>query len=161
MASEEINVRAPLFDRLVDPPPFDRSAGREHRPFRTLDRQELRESVRRELQRLFNSRAAAPVSRLEERELTVIDYGVPDFATLSLKNPLDRERMAAILVRTVTAFEPRLREVRVEVRELEGEKAAMWATVDGMLVFDSVREPISFPAILRPALGASEVRDAT
>lgn len=158
MADEEVTVAAPLFDRLVDLEPRSR---REARPFRALDRRGLRESVRRELERLLNTRSSLPASRLAERELTVIDYGVPDFVDQTPKNPTDRARIAKILERTIAAFEPRLREVRVEIGDLRDEKQALWVKVDALLVVDEVREPISFPAVIRRGAGESEVDAAS
>lgn len=154
MMDEEVNVGAPLFDRLVDLEPGSRS---EARPFRAFDKAGLRESVRRELERLLNTRSSLPAERLAGRPLTVIDYGVPDFVDHTPKNPTDRARIAAVLERTIAAFEPRLREVKVEIGDLRGEDQALWVKVDAQLVCESVREPISFPAIIRRQPGASEV----
>ncbi len=149
------HVRAPLFDRLVDLDP--RSPG-EPRPLRTLDRAGLRESVRRELERLLNTRSSLPVDRLEERpDLTVLEYGIPDFSAFSAGRPEDQQRMARILARAIAAFEPRLHEVRAVFEELyDSGRAAAWR-FDAVLIFDEVREPVSFPTLLTVQSGEAQV----
>ena len=81
---------------------------------------DVRESVRRELFRLFNTRCAAPIAEVAGSERTVIDFGVPDFTTLNPTSERDRQQMARLLVEAVRAFEPRLQQPRVEVRMRAG-----------------------------------------
>src|SRR5436309_13543904 len=112
MSERKVEVRMPLFDRLVD---RDRFLRRELRPMRTLDRRGVKESVRHELEQLFNTRCPIPAHRLAGRVRTVIDYGVPDFSTFSARNQDDWGRMADILRRAIEVYEPRLAQVRVVV----------------------------------------------
>src|SRR5262245_10797544 len=100
-------ARAPLFDRLVDP--SSRSA--QGRPFATvLDRDALKESVRTELSRLLNTRSAIPVHSAQEPQ-TAIDYGIPDFSSLSPSSTEDQNRIAQCVSRAIQTFEPRLKQV--------------------------------------------------
>lgn len=151
-------VRAPLFDRLIDRDP---GVQREPRPFRTLDRRGLRESVRRELERLFNTRSSLPADRLRDRERTVVEYGVPDLSVLAPGRQEDRQRLAAVLRETIEAYEPRLSDVRVTVDEPSPEPArgqALTARIDAVLVVEEVHEPISFGLDLDG--GAAEITSA-
>ena len=151
----ETFFRAPLFDRLTDLDPW--SAG-EPRPLRTLGRAGLRESVRRELERLLNTRSSLPVDRLLERpELTVLDYGIPDLSAYSAGNDDDQRLLAAVVTRAVQAFEPRLREVRVAVLHLEDEQRTLRLRIDAVLLADEVAEPVSFPALMGLKSGRVEV----
>jgi type VI secretion system protein ImpF len=145
MGERKIEVRTPLFDRLVDRDPRLR---REVRPLRTLDRRGLRESVRRELELLFNTRCPFPAHRLAGRERSVIDYGIPDFSTFSPRSFADRERLADLLRRAVEAFEPRLADVRVHVEPLPGEDLALCGRIEAVLLADPVPEPVSFETVL-------------
>lgn len=141
-------VRAPLFDRLTDREPGSR---RELRPRKTLDRAGLRESVRRELGRLFDTRCPLPADDLRGRERTVIDYGLPDVSVLAPENHADRLRLAAILREAIVAYEPRLAEVRVTVDRPApepGRRQALRARIDAVLVVDDVPESVSFGAHL-------------
>src|SRR5215212_5634854 len=102
--------RALLFERLAggDPPAAREGA----RPFRVHETASLKESVRRELARLLNTRSSAG---LDSRggEMSVLDYGVPDFSSLSALSGDDRVRLSAAVAQSIAAFEPRLRDVRI------------------------------------------------
>ncbi len=152
----EIHVRAPLFDRLTDLDP--ESAG-EPRPMRTLDRTGLRESVRRELGRLLNTRSSIPVDQLAQRpELTVLEYGIPDLSAYSAGNDDDQILLAGVVARAVSAFEPRLRHVRVAVVRLEDDQRSLFLRIDAVLTADEVAEPVSFPALVGLKSGRVEIQ---
>lgn len=141
----ETYVPAPLFDRLVDREP---QVAAEPRPQRTLDPRGLRESVRRELERMLNTRSSLPVDRLAEREdLTVLEYGIPDLSAFSAGNEDDQRLLVQLVARTVAAFEPRLRGVRVAFERLEDGQRSLLLRIDAELMRDEVAEPISFPTL--------------
>jgi len=131
----------PLLERLVDE---DIATSREQQPLRTLDVDNLRESVRRELARLLNTRcpisdwAGAPVER------TALNYGIPDFSSLSASNSADMAKLAATVEAAIQAFEPRLRSPRVVVRQASGAYARAEGIIHGHLAIETVREPVSF-----------------
>jgi len=153
----EIHVRAPLFDRLTDLNPHPRSAV-EPRPLRTLDRQGLRESVRRELERLLNTRSSLSVDRLVQREiLTVLEYGIPDLSAYSAGEPEDQKLLATVVARAVAAFEPRLRNVQVVFERLDTTGRLAEIRIEGRLGLDEVSEPIAFPTLLSVKSGEAQV----
>lgn len=130
---DDLNVRTPLFDRLT---------GGE----RTLDRQGLRDSVRRELEQLFNTRSSFPSRRVPGAPKTVIDYGIPTLTDYAARNTNDQSELAAALRIAIEAFEPRLASVRVLIAPPEEDGIAINVTIQADLVIDSVREPVSFVA---------------
>ena len=136
----------PLFDRLVDRDPRLRH---EMRPMRTLDRRGLRESVRRELEQLFNTRCPIPAHRLPIRERSVIDYGVPDFSVFSPRSYDDRVRLAELLRRAIEAFEPRLIDVQVSLEPHPGNDLSLLGLIEANLLTDMVAEPVSFETVVR------------
>jgi type VI secretion system protein ImpF len=146
MGDGKIEVRAPLFDRLVD---RDLRLRRELRPMRTLDRRGLRESVRRELEQLFNTRCPVPAHRLAGRERTVIDYGIPDFSTFSPRSHDDCKRLERVLREAIEVYEPRLANVRVYIEPVkDGEPFALSAEVRADIIIDRVAEPVSFLTLM-------------
>ena len=159
MPRSEVYARVPLFDRLVDEE-HRSPAGRETRPLRTLDRAGLLESVRRELERLLSSRSPLPAHRLAGRELTVIDYGLPDLADFPAAGPEDHQRLAALIERVVAAFEPRLKDIRVRVERPLPERRALMLVLEGRLATDPPGEPVSFPTVLTLGKGEAEVGEA-
>jgi type VI secretion system protein ImpF len=154
MGERKTDVRTPLFDRLVDRDPRLR---REVRPLRTLDRRGLRESVCRELERLFNTRCPIPAHRLAGRPRTVLDYGIPDLSGFSPRSEEDRGRLADILRRAVEAYEPRLAGVRVRLDPAPGDDLALSGSIHAILITDSVPEPVSFLTVLQLKEGEVQV----
>lgn len=158
MATQKIEVRMPLFDRLVDRDPRLRH---ELRPSRTLDRRGLRESVRRELEQLFNTRCPFPAHRLPIRERSVIDYGIPDFSVFSPRSYDDRVRLAELLRRAIEAFEPRLIDVQVSLEPSPGNDLSLLGLIEAKLLTDLVAEPVSFETSVDLKEGKVEVRAGT
>jgi len=143
-------ARALLFDRLVDVPDEERS-------LRILNSEQLKASVRRELGRLLNTRCSIPLHRVGEEERSVINYGIPDFSSLSPHNADDHALIALIVGQTITAFEPRLRQVRVEVGPVFTAESALWLNISAELVVGMFAEPVSFPVTLNSKNGTAEI----
>jgi type VI secretion system lysozyme-like protein len=153
VSNAKIEVRRPLFDRLVDVDP----SGEELTPMRTLDRRGLKQSVRRELQTLFNTRCPFPARWLSGRQRTVIDYGIPDFSHLSPRNFHDVRRIEALLRAAVEAFEPRLSAVRVTLRPVTDNERELVGTLEAQLIVDKVSEPVSFATAVNSQEGTVRV----
>jgi len=154
MSERKVQVRMPLFDRLVD---RDRFLRRELRPMRTLDRRGVKESVRRELEQLFNTRCPVPAHRLAGRLRSVIDYGIPDFSTFSARNFDDWQRLAGILREAIEVYEPRLAQVNVSVEPKAGDDFVLVAHIEAVLITENVPEPVSFTTTLQTKEGSAEV----
>jgi type VI secretion system protein ImpF len=159
-------ARALLFERLVD---TELNSKEESPPFRVLTRQELRKSVSRELGQLLNSRCPVPLQLIGEEERTVINYGVPDFSSLSPESSDDRKLIASIIGQTIAAFETRLRNVRVTAEYFEDDERRLQITVEADLVTDAIIEvrsypefgtavePVTFPIVLNSKTGIMEM----
>lgn len=156
MPERKPQLRASLIDRLVDETPRRR---REARPLRTQRIEELRAAVRRDLSWLMNTRTPLPGPEYDRRELTVIDYGIPDFGGVSPESPSDRRRMAGRIARAIAAFEPRLQAVRVTIApRMRGERA-LSARIEAMLVVETVREPVAFETVFQQTTGTVAIDD--
>ena len=149
--------RALLFERLADAEPW--SPEEEAQPFRVLDVRALKESVRRELARLLNTRRHRRPDREGGGEMTVLDYGLPDFSSLSAASGDDQNRLAAAIAAAVAAFEPRLRDVRVRAERADREERALVLRVEATLAVGLVAEPVSFPVLVRTKTGEAEVHE--
>jgi type VI secretion system lysozyme-like protein len=149
--------RALLFERLVDREP--RSREEEAQPLRVHDVGELKESVRRELARLLNTRCSVPSHLLGAQERTVLDYGIPDFSSLSAQSGDDQNRLARIIAQAITAFEPRLRDVQVLVERLRANDRALLLRINAVLAVGMLAEPVSFPVLVRTKTGEAEVHE--
>ncbi|APR80228.1 Hypothetical protein A7982_05575 [Minicystis rosea] len=143
----------PLFDRLIDE---ELHRKHEPKPLRTLDRAGLIDSIGRELLRLFAARCTVTGDVALSRTRTVLDYGLPDLdwgARALIPEP--RLRLARILRETIQAFEPRLANVHVEVRDTGEVSGKLAAVIEGYLVTGEVNEPISFMLPIGSGTGAN------
>ena len=95
-------ARALLFDRLVDVSP-DGEGHDDH--LRILNAKQLKASVRREVGRLLNTRCSLPLHGLGEEERSVVNYGIPDFSSLSPHNADDRALIASVVGQTIAALD--------------------------------------------------------
>ena len=146
-----------LFDRLTD---LDPETTTELRPLRVYSKSELRESVRVEVARLFNTRNLLNVRGIQPGGLTVINYGVPDYAAYFPLSPTNQQGLAQMLARSLQAFEPRLKKVKVKVELIDTKQNALLVRIDAMLVVEAVSEPVSFPVVIRHKDGVVEVNDS-
>lgn len=153
MALNNSNVAASLFDRLMDDDPLTST---EIRPRRVVTRREFQDSVRAELMRLFNSRSDIRHYDPAPRAMTVLNYGLPDFSSFFPASQENQRMLADEIVRSITAFEPRLRRVRARVVRVENAGRLVIA-IDAVLVAGSEPEPISFPMTIGDGNSVVEV----
>lgn len=128
---------APLFERLME----NYSPAGE--PLRSYETAGAAESVRREVERLLNTRRSPlPPSA---RAPTVIHYGVPDYSHLTAANTLDLLALSRVLSHTVQAFEPRLSNVRVELLADPKNPSGALGYLYASLRIRMVSEAVCFP----------------
>jgi type VI secretion system protein ImpF len=146
MSSELVRGSSvPLFDRLAS-----REAPGGIGAFLLLPH-EVEASIARELARLFNTRSRIAMSELERSSGTVVDYGIPDFSSLSPRRGEDREALERALAQSVAHYEPRLADVRVKVEAVpeRGDVAAV--TVSGNVTIGVETRRVSFALNLNPS----------
>ncbi|WP_051294185.1 type VI secretion system baseplate subunit TssE [Pseudoduganella violaceinigra] len=146
-------ARAPLFDRFGDE---DGEGGSAFLPWAAARRggggltlSALEQSIATELDRLLNTRCAASLEQLADRPRSVIDYGLPDYTALHAADLKHRRRLGDLVRDTVAAFEPRLREVQVEVEVNPNSRQALQVAIEGRVVVDGRLEPVSFKVSVR------------
>ncbi|HUI79846.1 MAG TPA: type VI secretion system baseplate subunit TssE [Bryobacteraceae bacterium] len=96
-----------LIDRLIDLEPRNRAEA----PTAHLQTMEaLKDSVRRHLEWLFNSRRPPlePPDSAKELWGSVYCYGLPDITGLALSSTEDHQKLARMLETAIASFEPRL-----------------------------------------------------
>lgn len=135
-------MRAPLFERLCtqedEAPDFDREA--------------LAESVRQELLRLLNTRRP---QRAAGRALTLLDYGIADWAALQALRADDRRLLLREVRAAVQHFEPRLQLSAVDVEAMPGQPQRLNIRLAGHLRSDQGSWPAVF--LLAPGEAGMEV----
>lgn len=147
-------LRVPLFDRLVDTDPAvpkDYPAS-----VRVQERAALVASMARDIGRLLNTRRSSGMV-LDLATATVLDYGVPSFSHLSAASSTDRRLFAETVRSAVAFFEPRAREVTVELEPDPQRPAAMAGHLYCKVRLGKFLEPVTFPLVVRGRDGAVDV----
>lgn len=142
--------RLSLFDRLLqgDSIETDRNAERAMR--------QLREGVRRDLEILFTTRprylSVAP--ELEELGKSALTYGLPELQTQQLATPAQQEVFRLKLEALVRRFEPRFRDVSVELIVGDGQlDRTLRFRVHAVLQADATSEAVVYDTLVDPVSG--------
>lgn len=146
-----------LLDRLLDNDP-DQSSEPEWTRSQTLA--ELKESVKRDLEYLLNTRQTRPelVDSPSELARSVWTYGLPDFSHGAVGSQKERERLRWIIEETIRRFETRLSNVHVTMHPQENNfDRRMRLTVEGNLGAAPYIEAVAFDTVVAPTTGQCEV----
>ena len=100
----------PLFDRLgVELEDYDGIRNN------FLTPNGVEQSVLSELNKLASTRSRLTFDKYVENDLTVLDYGLPDFTGFSAQNDEDRRLVKSALAKAIEHYEPRLKEVSISI----------------------------------------------
>lgn len=140
----EYVARRPLFDRLVDDTP---DIIEDNGSPSLITKQELKESVFKELSSLLNTRCV--LSKKLQKEVLPLSYGLPYLFGLQeeedMTNPILQRKWALQLEKIITYFEPRLVNPKVKVQSFGPRKQNLEITIEGYLLAYKEREKVSFP----------------
>ena len=154
------NLQQGLLDRLIDLEPLNRQEAPMSRPESV---RQYRLSVKRDLEWLLNT-TRMPIEIPEtcrEIDNTVLFYGLPDIASISLQDAGDEQRLLRSLEKAIEMFEPRLMRPRVTSRDpYRATQQAITFHVEAMLVMDPAPERISFDTVLEITKGAYSVKES-
>lgn len=147
-----------LLDRLVDDEPGQSSEPLWRGSYR-LD--QLQEDVRRDLESLLNTRHARwdLLNAHGELAQSTLTYGLPDFASWIGAGPELQERLRVDLEHALQAFEPRLTNIRVVVRDPEQQyDRNIRLTIQAILRVDPIVEAVTFDTVVESATGTCEIQ---
>jgi type VI secretion system protein ImpF len=154
------NIQQGLLDRLIDTEPQNRV---EAPMTRAESLRQFRLSVKRDLEWLLNTTRMpleVPES-CDQVNRSVLFFGLPDIASISLQNAGDEQRLLRSLEAAIGMFEPRLARARVTSREpYTSTRQAVTFHVEAMLLIDPAPERISFDTVLEITKGAYSVKEA-
>ena len=149
-----------LLDRLMDRDP---EVQRETPKTRGQLLRDLKDSVRRDLENLLNTRARPLVvpAGLKELKQSLVNHGMPDFSWMPIGSAREREALARTLQGVIRQHEPRFK--RVEVRLLENAEPldrTLRFRIEALLHAEPAPEPVVFDSLLKPTTGDFEVKGA-
>lgn len=143
-----VHVQLPLLDRLIDDAP-DRDRDPPMSAAEAM--QQLRQSVRQELEALLNARRRwrSPPRELAELPSSPVGYGIPDFAAGVFNNQGERDRLRLEIEATIRRFEPRFLSVRVHLTDDEQRlDASLRLRIEAVLHADPAPEQVTFDTIV-------------
>lgn len=151
-------VRPSILDRLIDDRPdlTTESGNRQHAGIK-----DLRESVRRDLEHLLNTRHRALSVPEGPLDLSLMNYGLPDLQTINFVSSEGRIAFCHLLEQQILSFEPRFKSVRVTMlaREREHEQTVRFR-IEALMFADPAPEEIVFDTALEPITHAVNVQDS-
>jgi len=154
-------VVASVLDRLLDDEPEKQV---EAPKSRNQVLRELKQSVRRDLENLLNTRwrCVSWPPNLEEIETSLANYGIPDFTGARMGTAAEREQMRYLTEQVISRFEPRFKRVRVELLENADQfDRTLRFRIDALLYADPAPEPVVFDSQLEPVTAAFQVKSQT
>ena len=147
-----------LVDRLIDRDP-DVSTEPAWRQSQNL--REYEQSVLRDVEALLNTRQTVSDLPADFAEATqsILTYGLPEFLSLTVSSPHERDRLGQSVEQTLTRFEPRLRQVSVQVADPKGASdRAIRMVISAMLWVEPNPVPITFDTEVQPGSGTCTVK---
>lgn len=155
---DDAGVRISVLDRLID---YDPGLSHEADPSRPKSLRQLRDSVRRDLEWLLNTRQVelALDPDLKEVNRSVAAYGLPDFSLLNAHKTDDQKEIRRQLEDTIRFFEPRLEGVVVNFQPSESTDRLMHFRINARLKVDPEPEPITFDTVVQTGNGQFIVKE--
>lgn len=144
--------RPSILDRLLDDEP---EVNVEADKNRHQQMKALHNSVRRDLQNLLNTRyrIVAPPEEFRQLENSLLNYGLPDLATVNISDIEKRRNFTRLLEKILRDYEPRFKAVKVILQDNKDKTdrtlkfridATLYADpAPELVVFDSVLDPVS------------------
>lgn len=153
----EIRITPSVLDRLIDHEP---EVSREPLASRAKSLRQMKESVKRDLEQLLNTRQSEDwlSADLKELEMSLAAYGLPDFTSVSIKSPAEQNRLRRALESAITMFEPRLEDINITIRPLGDLERSMHFRIEARLRIEPAPEPVTFDAMLQLSSGQYLVR---
>lgn len=145
--NDNLRLQPPLLDRLLD------TSGKTQPSHQVL--RQLRESVRRDLEYLLNTRyrCVSPPDRQGHLRGAVVNFGIPDLSTINMTSGTSRNDFCRLLERSILAQDPRIRTVKVSSdQQINLQDPCVHFRVEAVLhthiapeliVFDSTLNPVS------------------
>lgn len=153
-------LRPSILDRLMDDEPHIQI---EQDKNRNQYLRELRNSVKRDLENLLNTRyrMQSPPEDLKEIELSILNYGLPDLATVNIADLEKKRAFTKNLEKTLRTFEPRFKSVKViHIDNKDNTDRTLRFRIDATLHADPAPEVIIFDSVLDPVFRTVKVEES-
>ncbi|MGD8175044.1 type VI secretion system baseplate subunit TssE [Marinimicrobium sp. ARAG 43.8] len=153
-------LRPSILDRLIDHEP---DQTHEAEPSRHQYLAGLRQSVRRDLESLLNNRyrVISPPDEATELQHSLLNYGLPDLATVNISDPAKKQRFVRHLERLLRDYEPRFKSVKVtHLDNRDATDRTLRFRIDAVLWADPAPQTVVFDSILEPVSRSVNVKES-
>lgn len=152
-------LRPSILDRLFDDEPHNQSEVDmgDHQYLR-----QLKKSIRRDLENLLNTRfyINEPSDEFTEIESSLLNYGLPDLATVNIIDIDKRNEFTRRLEQTLREFEPRFKSVKVSYLDnVDNTDRTLRFRIDGTIYADPSPEVVIFDSILESVTRTVSVKE--
>lgn len=136
-------LQGTILDRLID---YEPDLSKEPVQNRYTSISQIKASVIRDLENLFNTKRQITLVPPAYREVntSVFVYGLSDFTSQSPKSATVRQQLRHDIEKTITCFEPRLKNVTVHFEKPGQNERGLKFRITALLVIDPISEPITF-----------------
>ena len=143
MKEKQESIQASILDRLIDREPQLYS---ESVQYRLLNFSQIKAAVIRDLENLLNTKSQIMSVPAAYKEVngSVFVYGLSDFTSHNPKSPSVRQVLRQNIEKTIVKFEPRLKNVNVQIEAPNEEVRTIRLRISALLVLDPVAEPVTF-----------------
>jgi len=150
-------LRPSIIDRLFDDEPDNQT---EVDPGQHQKLKQLRLSVRRDLESLMNTRfrVMEPDEEYTELENSLLNYGLPDLATINITDLEKRKEFTSKMEKILKEFEPRFKDVNVSYLDnKDNTDRTLRFRIDATLYADPSPEVVIFDSILEPVTRSKSI----
>jgi type VI secretion system protein ImpF len=152
-------LRPSIIDRLFDDEPGNRN---EVDPGQHQKLKQLRNSVRRDLENLMNTRyrVIEPDEKYSQLDKSLLNYGLPDLATINITDIDKRKDFTSKLEKILKEFEPRFKDVNVSYFDnKDNTDRTLRFRIDATLYADPSPEVVVFDSILEPVTRSISIEE--
>lgn len=156
---KKMEIRPSILDRLIDEDPNSPDQDKS----RVQHVRDLRNSVKRDLENLMNTRfrMQTPPEQLIQLEKSLLNYGLPDLATVNIADVGKKHQFIKNLETTLATFEPRFKTIKViHIENKETNDRTLRFRIDATLYADPSPEVIIFDSILDPVFRTVKVEES-
>jgi type VI secretion system protein ImpF len=153
-------LKMPVLDCLLDDSP-ENSVESMQSANMLLDT--LKESVRRDLESVFNTRQCciSPPAELPELRSSLLNYGLPDLATINLESSAAVQDFCSQVEAAIANFEPRIQSVKIHSSQgLDPNDKCFRFRVEAVLHASPSNDTIIFDSSLDPVFQSVRLKES-
>ena len=156
MIEKNLNAQTSILDRLLDDAPGITSEPVHGRH----SVQQIKDAVIRDLEYLLNTRRQILVPSPEYHEVhkSLFMYGLQDFTQKNPASLLVKQKLRQVIERTISRFEPRLKNVTVQIEAPDQNARDLRFRITAIMVIEPISEPVIFDTYFDVSRGEYKIQ---